>query len=74
MLAGAWAHLRDAAKFITEAAAPVQGDLELLRELVEAGRLRTVIGRTYSLSEIRDAYRYADTGHKVGNVVVRIAG
>jgi len=51
-------------------AVPVQADLEFLKTLVESGRLRTVIGRTLSLSEIVEAHRYADSGHKVGNVVV----
>jgi NADPH:quinone reductase-like Zn-dependent oxidoreductase len=72
MLAGAWAHVRGIAKFTAGAAAPVPADLELLRELVEAGELRTVIGGSYALEHIVDAYRHADTGHKIGNIVVRI--
>ena len=35
-------------------------------------RLRTVIGRRYRLDEIAEAHRYADTGHKIGNVAVLI--
>jgi NADPH:quinone reductase-like Zn-dependent oxidoreductase len=54
-------------------AAPVQADLEFLKTLIEAGRLRSVVGRTYALRDIAEAHRYADTGHKVGTVVVRIA-
>ena len=34
--------------------------------------LRSVIGRRYRLDEIAEAHRYADTGHKVGNVAVLI--
>jgi hypothetical protein len=33
---------------------------------------RTVIGRRYTLDEIAEAHRYADTGHKIGNVAVLI--
>jgi NADPH:quinone reductase-like Zn-dependent oxidoreductase len=51
----------------------VQADLEFLKTLIEAGRLRSVVGRTYALRDIAEAHRYADTGHKVGTVVVRIA-
>ena len=50
----------------------MQGDLEFLKTLIEDGRLRAVIGRTYRLNDIVEAHRYADSGHKVGNVVVVI--
>ena len=53
-------------------AAPVQADLEFLKTLIEACRLRSVVGRTYALRDIAEAHRHADTGHKVGNVVVLI--
>jgi NADPH:quinone reductase-like Zn-dependent oxidoreductase len=49
-------------------------DLALLTGLAEAGRYRAVIDRTYPLSDIAEAHRYVDGGHKKGNVVVRIAG
>lgn len=46
--------------------------LTLLRELVEAGRFRPVIDRTYPLEEIVDAHRYVDTGRKKGNVAITV--
>ena len=49
-----------------------QVDLVFLQELIDAGKLRTVIGRRYTLDEIAEAHRYADTGHKIGNVAVLI--
>jgi NADPH:quinone reductase-like Zn-dependent oxidoreductase len=49
-------------------------DLQLLKDQVEAGKLRTVIDRTYALAEIVEAHRYVDLGHKKGNVVVTVAG
>ncbi len=73
MLSGLWLHLRGRAVFMAGPAAPVQADLVFLKTLIEAGRLRSVVGRTYSLREIVEAHRHADTGHKVGNVVVQIA-
>jgi NADPH:quinone reductase-like Zn-dependent oxidoreductase len=73
LLSGVVAHLTGRARFIIGAADPKQADLVFLRDLIDAGKLRTVIGRRYRLDEIVEAHRYADTGHKVGNVAVLIA-
>ena len=72
LVTGAFVHLRGRARFITGAANPKQADLVFLQELIDAGKLRTVIGRRYALDEIVEAHRYADSGHKIGNVAVLI--
>jgi NADPH:quinone reductase-like Zn-dependent oxidoreductase len=41
-----------------------------LRDRIEAAEFRPVIDRTYPLSDIVEAYRFVETGHKVGNVVL----
>jgi NADPH:quinone reductase-like Zn-dependent oxidoreductase len=49
-----------------------KADLEVLRELIETGKVRPVIDRRYSLSEVGDALRYQGEGHPRGKVVVAI--
>ena len=54
---------------------PRRADRELagdLRELVETGAFRPLVDRRYPLDQIVEAYRYVETGRKVGNVVVTV--
>ena len=42
------------------------------RELLESGEFKPLIDRRYRLDEIVEAYRYVETGQKVGNVVISV--
>lgn len=68
----AWTSLSGDKKVIAGQATEQPGDIDFLKELVEAGTMKPVIGRTYPLEQIVDAHRYLDTGHKRGNVVITI--
>jgi NADPH:quinone reductase-like Zn-dependent oxidoreductase len=67
-----WTSIFGGKKVICALASENREDLSLLRELVEAGRIKTIIDRCYSLEEIAEAHRYVERGLRKGHVVITI--
>ncbi|MBL7923078.1 MAG: NAD(P)-dependent alcohol dehydrogenase [Bacteroidia bacterium] len=72
--ANAKALIKPGGRYVTVRSQPKAkyGNLQELKELIEAGKLMTVIDRRYPLEHIRDAHAYVESFRKKGNVVLNV--
>jgi NADPH:quinone reductase-like Zn-dependent oxidoreductase len=59
-------------RLLTGISSPRAEDFTYLKRLMDAGELKTAIDKCFAFAEMAQAHRYADLGHKKGNVVVRL--
>lgn len=68
-----WTSLGGDKKVVCALASEQPGDLERIKELIEAGKFRAIVDQQFMAEEAAAAHRYVEEGHKQGNVVLLLA-
>ncbi len=74
LLSSIFTNLTNTKKIIIGSMVPKVDDMNFLAELAKNGEYRPVISKTFNFNQMIDAHHYVDSGHKVGNAVVKVYG
>jgi NADPH:quinone reductase-like Zn-dependent oxidoreductase len=67
-----WTSMREGKKVICALASPKREDLIFIKKLVEEGKIKSIIDKSFKLEKTAAAHSYIETGNKKGAIVIKV--